>query len=125
MSVALPRAGSPPRYWSRLRRAKDRLDTLDLYPTPVRIEGVRVVVWPWFFDWFFPQFHGLTWSARTIVMREPDYSEDLLTHELCHVWQEQNEGWLKMSIAYVRYDYMKNPYEIEARLATRLTKEER
>src|SRR4029079_13658069 len=32
-----------------LARAKARLDTLDLYPQPVRIDGVCVVVAPWFF----------------------------------------------------------------------------
>ena len=32
-----------------LGRAKSRLDTLDYYAEPVRIERVRVVVAPWFF----------------------------------------------------------------------------
>ena len=30
-------------------RAKARLDRLDLYPRPVRIDRVRVLVWPWLF----------------------------------------------------------------------------
>jgi hypothetical protein len=30
-------------------RAKARLDQLDLYPDPVRIDRVRIVVWPWLF----------------------------------------------------------------------------
>jgi len=32
-----------------LGRAKARLDTLDYYPEPVRMEKVRVFVTPWFF----------------------------------------------------------------------------
>ena len=32
-----------------LARAKARLDTLDYYPEPVRIERVRIRVAPWFF----------------------------------------------------------------------------
>ena len=105
-----------------LLEAKSRLDSLDFYPNPVRIEGVRIRVWPWFFRWFFPQFDGLTWSRRTIIMRDLAPSEDLLTHELCHVWQTQNDGWLRTSWAYVRYPYRDNPYEAEARLAVTLSR---
>ncbi|MGL6280248.1 MAG: hypothetical protein ACRC50_11920 [Gaiella sp.] len=34
---------------ARLAQAKARLDRLGFYPTPVRIDGVRIVVAPWFF----------------------------------------------------------------------------
>ena len=107
----------------RLLAAKARLDTLDYYyPEPVRLEGVRVLVWPWFFRWFFPQFDGLAWTARTIILRDLDHSEDLLAHELCHVWQTQSDGWLRTTWAYLRYDYLDNPYEAEARRAVRDTR---
>ena len=33
----------------QLVRAKHRLDTLDWWPRPVRIDGVRVVIAPWLF----------------------------------------------------------------------------
>ena len=38
-----------PEHAAALARAKARLDRLDLYPMPVRLDGVRVVVAPWFF----------------------------------------------------------------------------
>ncbi len=103
-----------------LKAAKARLDQLDLYPTTVRIEGVRVVVWPWFFRWFFPQFDGMALTSRTIVLRDTS-SEDLLTHELCHVWQSQQDGRLRTTWAYIRHKYEENPYEIEARAAVAST----
>jgi hypothetical protein len=73
-----------------LERARARLNRLDFYPRPVRIDGVRVVVAPWFFRIpGFRRYHGYAlW--RTIVLRRSDASENLVTHELCHIWQMQN-----------------------------------
>ena len=72
----------------KLARAKARLDTLDLHPRPVRIRRVRLVSAPWLFrlPWF-RRFDGYTmWDL--ILVRGPvaDCSDDLVTHELCHVW---------------------------------------
>jgi hypothetical protein len=99
-----------------LARAKARLDTLDLYPEPVRIERVRIVVAPWFFR--IPGFRRYRGYAlwRTILMREPRPSDDLVTHELCHIWQGQHRA-LHLSWKHLTTRYRSNPYELEARRA--------
>ena len=99
-----------------LGRAKARLDTLDWYPEPVRIDRVRVVVAPWFFEIpGFRRYHGYAFW-RTIFLRFPDTSDDLITHELCHIWQGQQRRW-HMLFTYVTTRYVRNPYEQEARRA--------
>jgi hypothetical protein len=107
-----------------LERAKARLDALDLYPTPVRIERVRLVVLPLFFR--LPLFRRFTGYAlwRTILLKHPPgagASDDLLTHELCHVWQGQHRRW-HMLWTYVVTRYDANPYEREARRAVSQTR---
>jgi hypothetical protein len=99
-----------------LRRAKERLDTLDWYPEPVRIERVRVLVAPWFFA--IPGFRRYVGYAfwRTILLKRHEVSDDLITHELCHVWQGQHRA-LHMSWKHVTTRYRSNPYEIQARRA--------
>ena len=107
-----------------LERAKARLDTLDLYSEPVRIGGVRILVFPLFFR--IPPFRRYTGYAlwRTILLRDPPgdgASEDLLTHELCHVWQGQHRRWHMIWI-YLVTRYRRNPYEREARWAVSQTR---
>ena len=99
-----------------LARAKARLDTLDWYPEPVRIERVRILVTPWFFR--IPGFRRYVGYAfwRTIVFKHPSPSDDLLTHELCHIWQGQHRA-LHMSWKHVTTRYRSNPYELQARRA--------
>jgi hypothetical protein len=99
-----------------LTRAKARLDTLDYYPEPVRTERVRIRVAPWFFRIpGFRRYHGYAFW-RTILLRDTDASDDLITHELCHVWQGQHRA-LHMSFKHITTRYRLNPYEIEARRA--------
>jgi hypothetical protein len=104
-----------------LARAKARLDRLDYYPQPVRIERVRVLVAPWFFK--IPGFRRYTGYAlwRTILLKRVAVSDDLLTHELCHVWQGQHRPW-HMSFVHVTTRYRANPYELEARRAVAETR---
>lgn len=107
-----------------LERAKARLDTLDVYATPVRIAGVRIVVFPLFFR--LPPFRRYTGYAlwRTILLRYAPgegASDDLLTHELCHVWQGQHRRW-HMLWTYLVTRYRRNPYEREARWAVSQTR---
>ena len=99
-----------------LARAKARLDTLDYYRQPVRIERVRILVAPWFFR--IPGFRRYRGYAfwRTILLKGPSPSDDLLTHELCHIWQGQHRA-LHMSWKHLTTRYRSNPYEIEARRA--------
>jgi len=104
-----------------LARAKARLDTLDLYPQPVTLRRVRIVVAPWFFRLpGFRRYHGYA-LVRTIVVRRPDPSDDLVTHELCHVWQMQQRP-LHVCWSWLVHSYRGNPYEVEARAATAETR---
>jgi hypothetical protein len=107
----------------RLARAKARLDRLDYYPTPVRIDRVRVIVAPWFF--LVPRLRRYTGYAlwRTILLARRDVSDDLLTHELCHIWQGQHRRW-HVLFTYLTTRYRRNPYELEARRAVLETKDE-
>ncbi len=106
-----------------LERAKARLDQLALYPRPVRIERVRVIVWPALFrlPWF-RRFDGYA-AWATIVLRERALlaDGDLLCHELCHVWQMQQQP-LAMPLSYLRTGYAANRYEAEARAAVEATR---
>jgi hypothetical protein len=109
------------RHREALQLAKARLDTLSLYPRPVRAERVRVVVAPWFFR--LPglrRYHGYA-LVRTILLRRADASGDLVTHELCHVWQMQHRP-LHVVLTYLTTRYRTNPYEVEARRAVELTR---
>jgi hypothetical protein len=111
-----------PDYGPALARAKARLDRLDYYPEPVRTERVRVRVAPWFFH--IPGFRRYTGYAlwRTILLKRPDVSDDLVTHELCHVWQGQQRPVHTM-LKHLTTRYRSNPYEIEARRAVAETRE--
>ncbi len=104
-----------------LARAKARLDRLRLYPRPVRIDRVRVLVVPALFrlPWL-RRFDGYA-AWETILLRAEPVDEDLLCHELCHVWQMQHHP-LVMPLSYVRAGYERNPYEAEARGAVEATR---
>jgi hypothetical protein len=105
----------------RLVHAKARLDTLGWWPRPVRIEGVRLVVAPWLFrlpPW--RRYDGFA-THRLVFLRRPDVSDDLITHELCHVWQMQHRP-LAMPLSYLRTGYDRSPYERQAREAAARTR---
>lgn len=105
---------------AQLARAKARLDTLSLYPEPVSLRRVRVRVAPWFFRVpGFRRYHGYAF-VRTILVRRADPSDDLVTHELCHVWQMQHRP-LHVCWSWLVHSYRSNPYEVEARAATAAT----
>jgi hypothetical protein len=106
-----------------LARAKARLDRLRFYPRPVDIARTRIWHAPWLFRIpGFRRYHGYE-ALRQILIRRPldEVSDDLLVHELCHVWQEQH-GVLKMWLSYVYLGYRDNPYEVEARRAVAETR---
>lgn len=48
-------------------------------------------------------------------------SDDLITHELCHVWQMQHHP-LAMPLSYLYRGYSDNPNELEARMAAQVTR---
>ena len=103
-----------------LARAWARLERLALYPEPLRLERVRILHVPWLFrlPWF-RRFTGYN-MGHLILLARPlaEVSEDLVTHELCHVWQDQDHR-ARMWLSYVVKGYSQNPHEIEARLAAR------
>jgi hypothetical protein len=105
----------------RLVRAKARLDALGWWPRPVRIDHVRIVVTPWFFrlPWF-RRFDGHAFHFG-MLLRSADVSDDLITHELCHVWQMQHRP-VRMPLSYLVRGYWENPYEIQARAAVAATR---
>lgn len=102
--------------------AAQRLGTLDLYPRPVRTARVRIVHAPWFFRLpVLRRFHGYELGPFILVRRPLDeVSGDLVTHELCHVWQLQHRPFFWLS--YLRQGYRDNEYERQARLAVQLTR---
>jgi hypothetical protein len=104
-----------------LIRAKARLDRLDWYPRPVRVERVRILETPWFFrlPWL-RRFDGYALHG-TVLLRSREAPEDLLVHELCHVWQMQHRP-LAMPLSYLLSGYSNNPFERQARAAVGLTR---
>jgi hypothetical protein len=108
-----------------LLRARARLDPLALYSRPVRLAGVRLVVAPWLFrlPWF-RRFDGYATHVVIFVRSRAHLGDDdLVTHELCHVWQMQHRP-LGMPLSYLR-GYEGNPYELEARDAVERSRPDR
>ena len=106
-----------------LRRAKAQLDPQELYQRPVSLRRVRLISAPWLFrlPWF-RRFDGYTmWDL--ILVRAPvaRADDDLVTHELCHVWQMQHHP-LTMPLSYVFRGYADNPNEVQARRAAEVTR---
>ncbi len=83
---------------------------------------VRVLHTPWLFRVpGFRRFHGYELGPLILVKRPLDeVSENLVVHELCHVWQDQDHR-LRMWLSYVLRGYRDNPHEVEARRAASST----
>jgi hypothetical protein len=107
-----------------IARAKARLDRLMLYPRPVDVRRVRILHVPWLFrvPWF-RRFDGYE-AGPLILLRQslPQTSDDLVVHELCHVWQSQHRR-LRMILSYLLEGYRDNRHEVEARYAASATRE--
>ena len=103
-----------------LARAAARLERLALYPEPLRLDRVRILHVPWLFrlPWF-RRFTGYN-MGHLILLKRPVtvVSDDLVAHELCHAWQDQDHR-LRMWLSYIVKGYAQNPHEVEARLAAR------
>jgi len=105
-------------------RAKARLDRLSLYPAPVDVRRVRILHVPRLFmlPWF-RRFDGYE-AGPFIFLRRPlaETSDDLIVHELCHVWQSQHR-MVRMALSYLWQGYQHNRHEIEARYAAAATRD--
>ena len=112
-----------PRERALLKAAKTRLDRLALYPAPVRMRHVRIVSVPWLFRVpGFRRFHGYEIGPLILIRRPLDQvSDDLIVHELCHVWQHQHKP-IAMWLSYLWQGYRDNQHEVEARAAARRTR---
>lgn len=85
---------------------------------------VRLVVAPLAFrlPWL-RRFDGYA-THRVILLRGAVDSEgydDLICHELCHVWQMQHRPF-RMPLSYLARGYARNRYELEAQRAVELTR---
>ena len=104
--------------------AKRRLDRLRLYPAPVDVGHVRILHVPRLFalPWF-RRFDGYE-AGPLILLRQPleETSEDLVVHELCHVWQSQHR-MIRLALSYLWEGYHDNRHEVEARYATTATRD--
>jgi len=82
---------------------------------------VHLFVAPWFFrlPWL-RRFDGYA-IHRVILLRSGDVSDDLVTHELCHVWQLQHRP-VRMPLSYLGTGYAGNQYERQARAAAEATR---
>lgn len=105
---------------AQLERAKRRLDSLSLYPRPVSIRRVWLVRAPLAFrlPWL-RRFDG--YATHWVILLRGEADDDLVTHELCHVWQMQHRP-VRMPLSYFLTGYRRNPYEAEARRAVDLTR---
>jgi len=90
---------------------------------------VHLVIAPWLFRVpGFRPFHGYA-TRHLVLLRGPGIDEDLVVHELCHVWQLQHRAlrvWLSYArpstFASDRAKYHANRYEREARHAVEATR---
>jgi hypothetical protein len=128
MRIWPQRATAPER--SAIDRAWKRIAPLALYPRPLKLSRVRILRTPWLFrlPWF-RRFEGYTvWSAILLRDRLEQVDDDLITHELVHVWQGQHD-WPRLWLSYLkpstfwgdRSGYWQNRYELEARAAVART----
>ena len=100
-------------------------------PVPLDTSRVRIVTVPWLFriPWF-RRFDGYTiWSTILLRDRSLEADDELITHEMVHVWQGQHE-WVRLWLSYLkpstfwgdRSGYHDNRYEREARSAVTRTR---
>jgi hypothetical protein len=109
---------------THLERARRRLAPLGFHPAPVRMRHVRIVHAPWLFRIpGFRRFSGYEAGPLIFVQRPlEEVSNDLVTHELCHVWQDQHRR-AYMWLSYLWQGYRHNEHEIEARAAAARTRD--
>ncbi len=108
---------------AHLARAARRLESIGLH---VRMGRVRILHVPWLFRVpGFRRFHGYEVGPLILIKRPLEQvSNDLITHELTHVWQDQNRR-LRMWLSYLTQGYRDNEHEVQAREAAASTRDVR
>ena len=108
---------------ARIDRAWRRLEALALYPRPPALARVRVVTVPLLFRLPHVRRYRAYALWRTILLSRPlaETPDDVLAHELCHLWQGQNRA-LHVLWTWLTTSYRTNPYELEARRAVAETR---
>jgi len=82
---------------------------------------VRLFVTPWFFRLpYYSRFDGFAFHVG-MLLRSESVSDDLVVHELCHVWQMQHRP-IRMPLSYLGTGYAANQYERQARAAAAMTR---
>ena len=106
---------------AHLERARRRLAAIGMH---VRMRNVRIVRAPWLFRVpGFRRYSGYEAGPLILVERPlAEVSNDLVTHELCHVWQDQRRR-AYMWLSYLWQGYRHNEHEIEARAAATRTRD--
>ena len=71
----------------------------------------------------FRRFDGYE-AGPFIFLRRPlaETSDDLIVHELCHVWQSQHR-MVRLALSYLWQGYQDNRHEVEARYAAAATRD--
>lgn len=83
---------------------------------------MRVVTVPWLFRFpWFRRFDGYALHTAILLQSEAA-SDDLVTHELCHIWQMQHRP-LSMPLSYLLTGYRASPFEQQARAAVAATRD--
>ena len=77
---------------------------------------MRILHTPWLFRIpGFRRFTGYEFGPLILIKRPlAETSDDLIVHELCHVWQSQHRH-IRMWLSYLYQGYRNNPHEVEAR----------
>ena len=92
-----------------LARAKGRLDRLRFYPRPVDASRVSIHIVPWLFRVpGFRRFRGYA-TFRRILLKRSVLDEDLIVHELCHVWQAQHRPIPDVAVLPAAVDVQRRP----------------
>jgi hypothetical protein len=106
---------------AHLARARRRLASIGMHPS---MRHVRILHTPWLFRApGFRRFGGYE-VGPLILVRRPlaEVSNDLITHELCHVHQDQHRR-AYMWLSYLWQGYRDNEHEVQAREAAARTRD--
>lgn len=85
----------------------------------------NLILWVFFISTHKGPYHEVgmvnPFNSDILTIGDNLITEEMYKHELCHVEQIKREGRLKFLVKYlyynIKYGYINNPYEVEAREA--------